>query len=656
MTNIESARTIANAASLLNIENDARTLTTAREAHSLNIEQAEQGRRLHLRGVITYFDPDYGTGDAAIFVQDTTGSVFIRASSASVPALAAGVVIEVWGISAPGGFGPIVVNPAFRIVGRAPLPRKALHVSLATLKTGVADAQWVEVEGSVHRVTESARSVTLLLEMRDGPVNVTMPGHPVESYSKLVDAQVRILANAAPTTDSAGRMIGVHLLAPNLSALRVITPAAGDPFAIPSIPIDRLLRWGHLATTAHRVHLRGYVTLQWLGSLLCIQDGTRSICAQTSQANSVAVGSLVDVAGFLKTDNNAPIITDAIFKTSEKRTLIAPQPTTAEAILRGGYDSKLIQMDGQLIGREENSSEITLLLSSGNTLFPATLPNTLAGTVLSSRKLGSKIRIVGICSVQIDAQRHAQEGTAPIESFRVLLRSPSDVILLKPPSWWTPLHAILLLVLAFLSTLVILAWAAALRNQVERQTSLLRESERRFRHMALHDSLTGLATRLLLQDRLEIAFESAKRRRSGLATLMVDLDKFKEINDTHGHPAGDQVLRVTANRLLLAVRKADTVARLGGDEFVILLQDLTELTEAERVASLVVESLSLPIAVNGHEVCVSASVGVCAISADEVDAVDLLKNADLALYQAKVGGRNQFQSYKPDFSAKATAC
>jgi diguanylate cyclase (GGDEF)-like protein len=94
--------------------------------------------------------------------------------------------------------------------------------------------------------------------------------------------------------------------------------------------------------------------------------------------------------------------------------------------------------------------------------------------------------------------------------------------------------------------------------------------------LALHDALTGLATRLLLRDRLDTAVDAARRRQTGLALLMVDLDKFKDINDTFGHHAGDEVLRVTADRLLAAVRKADTVARFGGDEFVVLLADLLD--------------------------------------------------------------------------------
>jgi len=206
----------------------------------------------------------------------------------------------------------------------------------------------------------------------------------------------------------------------------------------------------------------------------------------------------------------------------------------------------------------------------------------------------------------------------------------------------------MLLTVALAATLLVLAWVVVLRKRVEQQTILLRESEEQFRHLALHDALTGLATRLLLRDRLDTAVDAAKRRQTGLALLMVDLDKFKDINDTFGHHAGDEVLRVTADRLLAAVRKADTVARFGGDEFVILLADLRDPRIAEIIASKIVKNLAAPISFGELTLPVSVSVGVCWASAKELDAEELTKCADAALYQAKESGRNRYRVFAPD--------
>jgi diguanylate cyclase (GGDEF)-like protein len=446
--------------------------------------------------------------------------------------------------------------------------------------------------------------------------------------------------------NSDGQMIGVHLQEPNLSTLQVLEPAPSDPFAGSYIPVNQLLQWGHFSTPLHRVHLRGTVTLQWPGSLLCIRDATRGICAQTKQVTPVAVGDLVDMAGFVETDNNAPVITDAVFRSAGNDHAVAPKPTTAEEILHGGSGSELIQIDGLLIGFDLASSDVTLQLSSGDAVFPAILPKSLAGNGVSAWKIGSRLRVTGICSVRIvDVQSNVRAGVAVNKSFRVLMRSPSDVVVLERPSWWTPTHALILLGLAFTATLCVLGWVVILRRRVEQQANLLRESEGLFRHMALHDALTGLATRLLLQDRLNVALENARRHRNGLAVLMVDLDRFKEINDTYGHQAGDEVLRITANRLLRGARKVDTVARMGGDEFVVLLPDLSDPQAAVRIAAKITETLAVPIPFDGREMPVSASVGVCAAAAEEFDADAFLRNADAALYRAKNHGRHCFQVY-----------
>jgi diguanylate cyclase (GGDEF)-like protein len=643
-----SVGSITNAESAKQPARGLPTLTTARRAHSLTDEQAKRAYPIHLRGVVTYFDPDSGSGYAAIFVHDSTGSIFVKDPSGSTPPLSAGAIIDVRGTSGPGGFGPIVVQPQIQVIGRTSLPANPPRETLPHLETGAEDAEWVEVEGVIRGVLEYSHSATLILGMTDGTVNVTIQREPGAVYSSLIDARVRIHANAAPTVNLFSQMVGVLLMAPNLAAVKVIEPAPGDPFRQPPTPIDRLLHWNQFSASFHRVHLRGSVTLQWPGSMLCIRDATRGICAQTTQTMKLALGDVVDVAGFVGTENNAPVLIDAICSRSGNNSLVAPAPITAEEALLGKYDSEPIQIDGQLIGYDHASADTTLLLSSGNTLFPVILPKSLAGREAGAWAIGSKLRISGICSVRIDAQSHAREGIAIINSFRVLMRSPGDVTVLESPSWWTPTHAIVMLALALTVTLGVLGWVAALRQRVSEQANLLRESEGRFRHLALHDPLTGLATRLLLQDRLNVALEGAERRNTGQAVLIADLDRFKEINDTYGHHAGDEVLRVTANRLLQSVRSEDTVARFGGDEFVVLLANVTDLCAVERIAAKIVETLALPISVGGLELPISVSLGVCTAAPGEFDADTLLRNADAALYQAKASGRNCFRLFHSD--------
>ena len=164
-------------------------------------------------------------------------------------------------------------------------------------------------------------------------------------------------------------------------------------------------------------------------------------------------------------------------------------------------------------------------------------------------------------------------------------------------------------------------------------------------HLAHYDNLTGLPNRMLLQDRLEQAIAIAERQRQKFALLFIDLDGFKEVNDAVGHPAGDEVLKIVAQRLLALVRGMDSAARLGGDEFVVILTDIGNGENAGRVAQKIIESLEQPCLVAGLSLSVSASIGVSIYPNDEMVANELLRSADEAMYKAKRGGKRQVKFY-----------
>jgi diguanylate cyclase (GGDEF)-like protein len=170
--------------------------------------------------------------------------------------------------------------------------------------------------------------------------------------------------------------------------------------------------------------------------------------------------------------------------------------------------------------------------------------------------------------------------------------------------------------------------------------------------MAHHDALTGLPTRTLLHDRLQIALDRAARFHRGMALLMLDLDRFKEINDYFGHSAGDQVLMITAERIRATIRRTDSAARMGGDEFIVLLNDLMDAKQAENIAAKIVSALSQPIRIGKFKVPVSVSIGVCTLSGEAVDAEVLLRRVDAAMYRAKVTGRGRFQVFTGDMLAR----
>jgi diguanylate cyclase (GGDEF)-like protein/PAS domain S-box-containing protein len=182
-----------------------------------------------------------------------------------------------------------------------------------------------------------------------------------------------------------------------------------------------------------------------------------------------------------------------------------------------------------------------------------------------------------------------------------------------------------------------------------------KETEDRIRRLAHHDELTGLPNRALLRDRLGQALELARREGGRVAVLLLDLDDFKSVNDTLGHPAGDALLRGIADRLGGIIRGSDTLARLGGDEFALVQVEARQPAGAAALAAKLLAALEAPLDLDGHEVHAAACLGVAVFPEDGADADGLLKNADLALYQAKAEGRGRFRFFEPAMEAQARA-
>jgi len=188
----------------------------------------------------------------------------------------------------------------------------------------------------------------------------------------------------------------------------------------------------------------------------------------------------------------------------------------------------------------------------------------------------------------------------------------------------------------------------AIRYAIERK-----RSDEHVERLATTDPLTGLANRTLFRDRLEHALSRAQREKSRVALLYLDLDRFKAVNDTFGHGAGDALLRIVSDRIRLAVRESDTVARIGGDEFTVILESLGEPTQAKPVATKIAEALALPYRIGENELYVTPSIGIAVYPDCAGDAESLVRNADGAMHAAKLQGRNGIQLFTMDMYAQS---
>jgi len=209
--------------------------------------------------------------------------------------------------------------------------------------------------------------------------------------------------------------------------------------------------------------------------------------------------------------------------------------------------------------------------------------------------------------------------------------------------WWEDVIHETTLTLIFILLTLLASWL--FYNNWKQRTA----AQDQINQLVYYDALTHLPNRRLLTDRLEQALVQAKRFKRSLAVMFLDLDHFKQVNDTLGHDAGDELLKVVAERLLASVRSVDTVCRQGGDEFIIVLPEITHLQDAELVADKIIKAISEPICIQENNLHVTTSVGIAVFPVNGIDdSTMLMKKADMAMYEAKNNGRNGFYTYQSE--------
>jgi len=258
---------------------------------------------------------------------------------------------------------------------------------------------------------------------------------------------------------------------------------------------------------------------------------------------------------------------------------------------------------------------------------------------------GMGLELIGHTGPATGAGALTGEATLPIDGTWIVKMSGASVA--SGPT--AEVQGLFVLIAGTVATLLLAALVLVLARSREHAMGMVREKTGQLRHQALHDALTGLPNRVLAVDRVEQMLARARRRQLPVAALYVDIDGFKDVNDSFGHAAGDELLRIVGRRLESVVRGGDTAARLGGDEFVVLVEGSTLDAGAEIVAERLLEVLRQPYDMNGEigrELSVTASVGIAfglRASADE-----LLRDADIALYEAKAAGRNRYMLFQSE--------
>ena len=438
-------------------------LTQARQVLELGRKEASRGYPIRIRAVVTYMDSDW----RALFVQDSSAGIYVDLRK-NPTVTKRGQWVEIEGSSGSGEFAPLIDDPQVRVLGAAPMPA-GRRASIDDLASGRLDSQWVEVEGLVRFATEASGYLVLDLAVNGGRLKTMILEFDEDHPGRWVDTTVRVRGVVGGKFNRKNQLIGVQLLVPGMQDLQVLKESPAAPFDLPVQPIESLFRYSSEETSNHRVRVQAVVTMQRAGKALYVRDDTGELQIDTWQRTPVEPGQLVDVIGFPGVIESSPVLQDANFRMlGERGAPPSPVTITAEQALKGKHDAALVQIEGRLLNHSLTQGEQILILQDEKVGFSAQLNVDGGQPALADLPVGSRLRLMGICAVQ-----NSTEGR-PL-SFRILLHSAADVLVLQRPSWWT-----LSRLLAAASTLaglmlLVLIWVVVLRRRVKRQTDVIQQ-------------------------------------------------------------------------------------------------------------------------------------------------------------------------------------
>jgi signal transduction histidine kinase len=439
-------------------------LTTAAALRALTVEEAERPMRLHLQGVVTFFDESLYSR----FIQDDTAGIYLQYST-NTPPLFPGQVVEIEGTSSPGEYAPVVVPERVRVLGQTSLP-PPIQVTYEQLASGKEDSQFVEISGVVRSIQliESSQYHLIEIATGGGRLSVFARQLPVDRAEELMDSTVRVRGVCSTQFNHQRQLFAIHLMVPSPEDFAIEVPAPADPFAIANRPIGSLLQFAPSEAYGHPVKVAGTVIYFEPAGRLFLQDGEHGVEVQTKQADPLQLGDRVEAVGFVSQGEYTPILQDAIYRKTAAGAPVEPARVSLDEVLKGKLDCRLIQVTASLLDRALLGSERYLILQDGNFIFHAYLKQAAGPDGLAGLANGSKVSVTGVCQIDPGEWQAGEDWRA--KSFNVELRSVADVVVLQAPSWWT-LKKVLWMAggLGFMA-LAAFGWVVVLRRQVVERT------------------------------------------------------------------------------------------------------------------------------------------------------------------------------------------
>jgi signal transduction histidine kinase len=486
-------------------------LTSIPAIRALSQDDAARGYPVRVRGTVTHVD-EVVHGTLIIHDGALGQFVFPPAEGVTIPAwgeLRRGDVIDIDGLTERGGFAPNIRPSAIRRVSRTALPRPK-HIPFAAMLTGRHDCDYVEIAGVIQRawLSSDPKIGTLFADVAydEGVVRAAFWDYTAADLTRFIDARVRLRGNVGALFGSTEQLRGVSLLVGRISDVTVLEPAP-DPFGLPTRSIRSLYNYSSAGEVNRRIRVRGVVTayrpgrpvevrdvtstarFRYVRNVLYVDDGTGGARVETEEPHEVRVGAMVEVSGFAAVTPGKPILTNAVVKVAGAGPQPVPVRLSGSGVVAPDNDATLVRMEGSLLSVLTGPAARTFVLKVGETVFDADIGGGEPLGDLERIRPGSLVAVTGVYAYQF--------GPAP--SFRLLLRTPADVVLLSAAPWWTMGHTGVMLAILTMGMAGAGIWVAASgRRKREQYQAVLNERTRVARelHDTLEQGLSGIALQL----------------------------------------------------------------------------------------------------------------------------------------------------------------
>jgi len=472
-------------------------LTSIRAIHALGNSQASHQLPVSFEATVTY----YRRYERTMFVQDGDVAIYVQANLQTQVSVGDRVLIKG---TTHESFRPFVSATSIAVLGHPGLPA-AVPATFDQLIRAEFDCRLVTVRATVRSVdlvqSSDRSSVTIQMRSDGGPIEAVIDSDSVDGLKNVLDAEVEFTGAVSGRFDGKMQVTGILLHGSSLAAIKVVKPAARDPWDLALTPMDEILKGYHVRNLTQRVRVHGTITYSQPGSAAVLQDGSKSLWIMTSSIAPLRVGDQADAIGFPDVHDGFLALTGGEIVDRQISTPIAPRSVTWSELATSHHLFDLISTEAQVVAENRSAAQDEYVLSAGGNLFSAIyrLPpsRSLQSVALWPMKhvaLGSKVRVAGIC---IMGASNPFDTQVP---FDILMRTTDDIVAISAPSWVSVGNMVRVVVVLLVTVLIVSVWGWILRIKVQRQTATITTHAETESRLERHNTQLEMKRSRILED------------------------------------------------------------------------------------------------------------------------------------------------------------